>query len=36
MMGRYDFSEAYKKFNGNNNKFTIPCLSNFVKLNPGI
>lgn len=36
MMGRYDFSDAYKKFNGNNNKFTIPCLSNFVKLNPGI
>jgi hypothetical protein len=35
-MGKYNFSDAYIKFNGLNNKFKIPCLKNFIKLNPGI
>ena len=29
----YDFSEAYKVFNGSGNKFTVPLFRDFLKLN---
>jgi len=32
----YDFSEAYRAFGGQNNWFSVPCISSFFKMNPGI
>lgn len=33
--GKYDFSKAYSLYDGSNGRFSVPVLSNFVRMNPG-
>lgn len=34
--GKYDFSEAYRAFGGQDGRFRVPLLSDFVWMNPGV